>query len=296
MPLDGLQGVGHGTVRPPWGQLPGARRGRIVVAMTRVVIYGAAGRMGRRLIALTVENPALTLAGAIEQAGHTLLGLDAGELAGVGPIKLPLTASLPSGGADVVVDFTVPAATRHAIDACGAARTALVIGTTGLGSDDHARIDEAARTIPVLQAPNMSLGVNLLFALAAQVARQLGDDYDIEIVEAHHRYKKDAPSGTALGIARAICEATGRDINTALVHGRHGDELERQPGQIGMHALRLGDVVGEHTASFATLGERLELTHVATNRDIFARGALRAAAWLHGKPPGRYGMRNVLGL
>jgi 4-hydroxy-tetrahydrodipicolinate reductase len=171
----------------------------------------------------------------------------------------------------------------------------MVVGTTGLSDGDHAAIDEAGKIIPVLQAPNMSLGVNLLFALAARAARQLGDDYDIEIVEAHHRFKVDAPSGTALGIARAICDATGKDMAKDLVHGREG-ESPRQRGQIGMHALRLGDVVGRHTVSFATLGEELQLTHNATSRDVFARGALRAAQWLAGKPAGRYGMADVLGL
>jgi 4-hydroxy-tetrahydrodipicolinate reductase len=170
-----------------------------------------------------------------------------------------------------------------------------VVGTTGLLAGDHAAIDEVARVIPVLQSPNMSLGVNLLFALAAQVARRLGDDYDIEVVEAHHRYKKDAPSGTALGIVKAICDATGKSPERDVVYGRHG-EAERRRGEIGVHAVRVGDVVGDHTVTFGAPGERIELTHLASTRDVFARGALRAAAWLHGKPVGRFSMSDVLGL
>ncbi|MEX0777034.1 MAG: 4-hydroxy-tetrahydrodipicolinate reductase [Phycisphaeraceae bacterium] len=265
----------------------------------RLAINGAAGRMGRRLIALACEDPQLTVTAAVEGPASSDLGKDAGAIAGVQTLGVPITDHLPAGtGAAVMIDFTVPAATRAAIAACIQANLPLVIGTTGLTADDQQRIDQAARSIPILQAPNMSLGVNLLFALAAQVAKRLGDDYDIEITEAHHRFKKDAPSGTALGIAKAICDATGKSLDKDLVHGRHGDDAPRQRGQIGMHALRMGDVVGEHTASFATLGERLELRHVATTRDVFARGALRAAQWLAapGRTPGRYTMAHVLGL
>jgi len=259
---------------------------------TTLAINGAAGRMGRRLVALATETDGLSV---VEAVDVHLVGQDAGALAGVAPLGVPITAAF-AGKADALIDFTVPAATRIAIQACVQHRKALVIGTTGLTDADHAAIDEAAKQIPVLQAPNMSLGVNLLFALCAQVAKRLGDDYDIEITEAHHRFKKDAPSGTALGIVKAICDATGKDPRKDVVHGRHGDDLTRQRGQIGVHALRMGDVVGEHSANFATLGERLTLTHVASTRDVFARGALRAAAWLAGKPAGRYGMADVLGL
>jgi 4-hydroxy-tetrahydrodipicolinate reductase len=262
--------------------------------MTSIAINGAAGRMGRRLVALASEDAGLTLAAAIDR---TEIGEDAGLLAGVKTLGVPVTPALTKK-VDALIDFTVPAGTRGAIEACLKTGSALVIGTTGLTAGDHKLIDDAAKAIAVLQAPNMSLGVNLLFALAAQVARRLGDDYDIEITEAHHRFKKDAPSGTALGIAQAICEATGKDIIKDVVHGRHGDDVTRKRGQIGMHALRMGDVVGEHTASFATLGERLELTHLATTRDSFARGALHAAKWLAepGRKPGRYRMADVLGL
>jgi 4-hydroxy-tetrahydrodipicolinate reductase len=171
----------------------------------------------------------------------------------------------------------------------------MVIGTTGLSQTDQQAIDQAAGQIAVVQSPNMSLGVNLLFKLVAQAARTLGDDYDIEIVEGHHRFKKDAPSGTAMGLAHSILDATNKNKD-ALVFGRQGENNPRQRGQIGMHALRIGDEIGRHTAYFAALGERLELTHVATNRDTFVHGALRAAEWVADKKPGRYTMFDVLGL
>jgi 4-hydroxy-tetrahydrodipicolinate reductase len=195
----------------------------------------------------------------------------------------------------VLIDFTVPTAMRHWLKTCRDRGIAMVIGTTGLQDQDHAAIDRAAEGIAVLQAPNMSLGVNLLFKIAGEVAKTLGDDYDIEIVEGHHRFKKDAPSGTAMGLADAILKATGKKRD-ALTYDRHGDEAVRKRGDIGMHALRIGDEVGRHTAYFAALGERLELTHVATNRDTFVHGALRAAKWLAGQKPGRYAIADVLGL
>ena len=262
---------------------------------TRIAIHGAAGRMGLRLVALTLQDDRLALAAAIERSGHEQLARDAGFLAGAPVAGVLLTDAFDLSAADVLIDFATPAATRKAIDACVEAGVAMVIGTTGLTDEDHAAIDKAGESIAVLQAPNMSLGVNLLFALAGRAAKQLGPDYDIEIVEAHHRFKIDAPSGTALGIAQAICDATGKDINTDVQHGREGD-APRKPGEIGMHALRLGSTVGRHTVSFASLEEELQLTHIASTRDVFAKGALVAAAWLAGKPAGRYGMKDVLGL
>ena len=263
--------------------------------MTRVVIHGAAGRMGRRLVALAIEDPKLELVGAMEHAEHDLIGTDAGELAGTGRADVPVDATLPA--CDVVIDFSLPAGTRALLPRCREAGCGLVIGTTGLSDDrDQPAIDAAAADIPILQAPNMSLGVNLLFSLAGRVAKQLGDDYDIEIVETHHRFKRDAPSGTAMGLAKAVCESTGKTIADDLVMDRHGDDVPRRPGQIGMHALRSGDVVGRHTVSFGALGEEVTLGHVATSRDVFVRGALRGAKWLAGRKPGRYHMRDVLGL
>lgn len=263
--------------------------------MISVAIHGAAGRMGLRLAALCREDAALEMAAAIDRPDHPALGQDIGVLAGVGPVDVPLADALP-GRPDVLIDFSTPPAVRAVMGQCVASGTNMVIGTTGLADSDHALIDEAAGRIGVLQAPNMSLGVNLLFALAAEAARRLGPDYDIEIVEAHHRYKKDAPSGTALGIAEAVCAATGRDPRAVLAHGRHGEDAERRPGEIGMHALRSGDVVGRHTVSFGALGEEVQLAHVAGSRDIFVRGALSAAKWMAGKAPGRYRIADVLGL
>lgn len=262
--------------------------------MTTLGITGAAGRMGTRLVALARQDADLEVASAIERADHALLGKDAGEVAGVGAIGTPISTELRKAP-QVLIDFTSPASTRNWIKTCRERKIAMVIGTTGLQEQDYATIDQAASDIAILQAPNMSLGVNLLFKIAGEVAKALGDDYDIEIVEGHHRFKKDAPSGTALGLADAILKATDKTRN-ALSYDRHGDECTRRRGEIGMHSLRIGDEVGRHTAYFAALGERLELTHVATNRDTFAHGALRAAKWLAQQKPGRYGMANVLGL
>jgi len=262
--------------------------------MTTLAITGAAGRMGQRLIALATQSNQFQVVAAMDRAESPAVSRDAGEVAGVGRLGLPVTTDLkPTPQA--LIDFTAPAGMRHWLAVCRDRGIAIVIGTTGLQPGDHALIDEAAADVPVLQAPNMSLGVNLLFKVAAEVAKRLGDDYDIEIVEGHHRFKKDAPSGTAMGIAEAILKATGK-TKDALVFDRHGDEAVRARGEIGMHALRIGDEVGRHTAYFAALGERLELTHVATNRDTFAHGALKAAAWLANQKPGRYTIADVLGL
>jgi len=262
--------------------------------MTTIAITGAAGRMGQRLIALAKQSGDFQVLGAIERPEHPMQARDAGEVAGIGTIGTPVTYDLKPTP-QVLIDFTAPAAMRHWLKVCRDRGIGMVIGTTGLQSTDHDAIDQAATDIPVLQAPNMSLGVNLLFKVAAEVAKRLGDGYDIEIVEGHHRFKKDAPSGTAMGLADAILNATGKS-RKSLVYDRHGDDAMRKPGEIGMHALRIGDEVGRHTAYFAALGERLELTHVATNRDTFAHGALRAAKWLAGQKPGRYTMADLLGL
>jgi 4-hydroxy-tetrahydrodipicolinate reductase len=262
--------------------------------MTTLAITGAAGRMGQRLIALSKQDSELKLVAATERAGHETIGADAGTVAGAGPMGVSVSVDLEAPP-QVLIDFTAPAAMRHWIGVCRSEGIAMVIGTTGLSPEDHKLIDEAAKDIPVLQAPNMSLGVNLLFKIAGEVARVLGDDYDKEIIEGHHRFKKDAPSGTAMGLAEAILKATGKG-RSDLVYDRHGDEALRRRGEIGMHALRIGDEVGRHTAYFAALGERLELTHVATNRDTFAHGALKAAKWLAKQKPGRYTMQDMLGL
>lgn len=262
--------------------------------MTDIAILGAAGRMGQRLVALARQEADLNIAAAIERPDHPAQARDAGEVAGIGAIGLPITSDMTCK-AHVLVDFTTPAATRHWLKKCRDARMAMLIGTTGLQDSDHASIDQAAVEIPILQSPTMALGIAVLMRLAAQAATALGADCDIEIVESHHRFKKDAPSGTALAIADAILRAVGRG-RESLVFDRHGAECPRKAGEIGMHALRLGDDVGRHTASFALLGERLEISHTATSRDTFVRGALRAARWLAQQKPGRYTLAHVLGL
>jgi 4-hydroxy-tetrahydrodipicolinate reductase len=262
--------------------------------MTSIAITGAAGRMGQRLIALSKQAGDFEILAAIERPDSPQLARDAGEIAGIGLIGLPITFDLRPTP-QVLIDFTAPSSTRHWLKTCRDRGIALLIGTTGLHPADHDAITQAAADIPILQAPNMSLGVNVLFKIAGEVAKILGDDYDKEIVELHHRFKKDAPSGTAMGLADAILKAMDKKKD-ALIYDRHGDDATRQRGQIGMHALRVGDEVGRHTAYFGAPGERLELTHVATNRDTFAHGALKAARWLAGRRPGRYTMADMLGL
>ena len=246
------------------------------------------------MVALAKEDAELKVVGAVDRGDHPMIGKDAGEVAQVGPIGVPLSAELRETPR-VLIDFSAPVSMRQWLKTCRDRGIAMVVGTTGLHSTDHEVIDLAARDIAVLQSPNMSLGVNVLFKIAGLAAQMLGDDYDKEIVEGHHRFKKDAPSGTALGLADAILQAMGK-TREALVYDRHGDDAVRKRGEIGMHALRIGDEVGRHTAYFASLGERLELTHVATNRDTFVRGALRAAKWLAGQKPGRYAMADMLGI
>jgi 4-hydroxy-tetrahydrodipicolinate reductase len=265
-----------------------------VVHMTSIAITGASGRMGARLIALAREAATFKIVGCIGRADSPNLGKDAGELANAGLIGVPLTFDLRPTP-DVLIDFSNPPAMRHWLKSCRDRNIAMVIGTTGLHRIDHAAIDVAAEVIPVLQAGNMSLGVNLLLTLVGKVAAKLGDDYDVEVVEAHHRFKKDAPSGTAAALIDSILAGTGK-TREQLVYGRHGDEATRQRGTIGVHSMRMGDEIGMHTVSYATLGERIEITHRATNRDVFAHGALKAAAWLKDQKPGRYTVADMLGL
>jgi len=262
--------------------------------MTSIAITGAAGRMGQRLVSLAKQDGGFEVVGAVERPEHPMQSRDAGEVAGVGAIGTPITFDLKPTP-DVLIDFTAPTAMRHWLKTCRDRGIAMVIGTTGLQEEDHAIIDRAAADIAVLQAPNMSLGVNLLFKIAGEVAKMLGDEYDKEIVEGHHRFKKDAPSGTAMGLAEAILKSTGKKKD-ALIFDRHGDDATRKPGDIGMHAMRIGDEIGRHTVHYGALGERLEFTHVATNRDTFAHGALRAAKWLATQKPGRYTLADVLSL
>jgi|SRR5271170_952571 len=262
----------------------------------RLAVCGAGGRMGLRVIAISAQSPELfELVAAIDRPESPLVGQDAGAAAGIKPNGIKISGSL-SVPADVLIDFSAPAATHKIVQACAERNVAMVIGTTGLGPKEHRQIDDAAKKIPILQAANTSLGVNVLLDVAASIARQLGPDYDVEMVEVHHNQKKDAPSGTALALLERICAATGRQVEKSLIHGRQGPEAARIPGSIGVHAVRMGDVVGEHTVYFSGAGERIEIKHVATTRDTFARGALRAAEFITGRPPGRYTMADVLGL
>ena len=258
-------------------------------------IIGCAGRMGRRIATLAHENRDFEITCGIERPDHPAQGVDLGELLRLGKLDLPISPTFTSKP-DVLIDFSSPQATIEALEAARKNAVPTVIGTTGLNSEQLANVKDTSKDIAVFQAANMSLGVNLLFHLVGKVAAALEDDYDIEITETHHRFKKDAPSGTALELAKKICTATKKDFNSCITHGRSGPQASRQPGNIGMHARRQGDVIGEHTVAFSTLGETLELTHKAHSRDIFARGALTAAAWLVGKQPGLYDMLDVLGL
>ncbi len=262
-------------------------------------VVGAAGRMGRLLLRLAATTPGFRLVAGSERPGAPDLGRDLGALAGIEPLGLALSdrAEAVFAAADAVLDFTTPAASIAHAALAAAAGKAHVIGTTGIEADGVARLAEAAKAAPIVFAPNMSLGVNLLAELVAQVARALDPAWDIEIVEMHHRHKVDAPSGTALLFGRAAAAGRGVELEAVAARGRDGQTGARKPGAIGFAALRGGDVVGEHSVIFAAEGERVELVHKATSREIFARGALAAARWAVGRSPGRlYGMKDVLGL
>ena len=268
------------------------------MADMRVVIAGAAGRMGRTLVALVKATPGMALSGALERVGSDALGRDAGELAGVGHLGValssdPLQAVLH---ADAVIDFTAPASTVELAALAAQARIAHVIGTTGLSTGDIEKIDAASRHAVIVRSGNMSLGVNLLAGLVRKVAATLGPEYDIEVVETHHKMKVDAPSGTALMLGEAAAKGRGVDLAAHSARGRDGITGARKTGDIGFASLRGGTVVGDHTVLFAGPSERIELTHRAEDRSLFAHGAIRAAAWCRGRKPGHYSMADVLGL
>lgn len=267
------------------------------MSLTPLAVHGATGRMGRRMVALA-PGAELGLVAAYVRPASAELGRDAGEVAGVGQAGVPLAPleGLAATGAQVMIEVSSPEGMRQAVAACRAAKVNMVIGTTGLTAEDQALLDEAAKDIAILQATSFSLVVNVMWKLAAEAARLLGPAYDIEVLETHHRFKKDAPSGTAMTLVQKLCEATGRDMDKDVVFTRAGHEATRKPNEITVQTLRLGDATGEHTAYFATLGERLEIKHVSTNRDSFVLGALRAAKWIAGKKPGRYTMADVLGI
>ncbi|HHT9119743.1 MAG TPA: 4-hydroxy-tetrahydrodipicolinate reductase [Candidatus Hypogeohydataceae bacterium YC41] len=263
--------------------------------MIRVAVNGVCGRMGSRVASLVSKDKDLKLVAALEKQGHPLLGKDVGSLVGEGELGVKVSDNL-NVKADVLIDFSEPDSSVAKASLCASQGIALVVGTTGHTEEQLSRLKESSKYIPCLISPNMSLGVNLLFQIAAQVAKVLGEGYDIEIVEVHHRFKKDAPSGTALKLAQEICKATGRELNEVAVYGRQGMTGERPRNQIGLHALRVGDTVGGHKVIFGTLGETIELVHSAHSRDTFASGAIRAAKFLVGKPPGLYEMRQVISL
>lgn len=266
--------------------------------MIKIAIFGASGKMGQRIAACCNDDPAVEVVGGLEAEDNPMIGQDIGEVAGTGNIGACIfpNPKEAAGSADVVIDFSFHEATINNLPAVADMDKALVIGTTGFFKEELEQIIACSKKIPILMAPNMSLGVNVLFKLAGQVAAALGDGYDIEIVEAHHNQKKDAPSGTAKRIAENIAEAVNRNLDEVAIHGREGIVGARKPKEIGVHAVRGGDIVGDHTILYAGPGERIELKHQAHSRDTFARGAIAAAKFIVDQKPGLYGMEDVLGL
>lgn len=267
------------------------------MSLQRVAIAGSTGRMGRALIEAVFQSPDFRLHAALERPDCPLLGKDAGELLG-SPCGVRISADIDAAVAqsDVLIDFTRPEGTLRHLQACAARGVKMVIGTTGMSQDQKAAIADGANRTAIVFAPNMSIGVNLLLKLLDTAARVLREGYDIEIIEAHHRHKVDAPSGTALRMGEVIARAVDRDLNEVAVYGREGVTGERSPRTIGFATVRGGDIVGDHTALFAGVGERIEITHKASSRATFALGALRAARYLAGKERGLYDMQDVLGL
>jgi 4-hydroxy-tetrahydrodipicolinate reductase len=267
--------------------------------MIRIAICGSAGRMGRRLVALAHEDPSLEITGAVEIAGCPALGEDAGELAGVGTISVPVTTDLAAAvaGADVVIGFTnSQEASLEQARVCADSGKPFVVGTTGFTDEQNAAFAKVVAPIPCVKATNFSVGITVLLGLVAEAAKLLGSSFDCEIIESHHTKKKDAPSGTAVSLAESVAKARGWKLGDVATHGREGLVGERPGEEIGMHAVRAGDIVGHHDVLFGGTGETLELVHRAQSRDTFVVGALRSAKWVAGRPAGLYTMRNVLGL
>lgn len=266
--------------------------------MIRVTVFGANGRMGQTLCRLISESDDLELVGAVTERGHACAGRDAGEVAGLGSLGVPITDDVAAAVADceVAIDFTLPAAAPAQIAACVDSNTALVIGTTGLSDEHQALLDDAGARIPVVYGRNMSVGVNVLTELTGLAARALGSGYDVEVSEAHHRHKVDAPSGTAVQLAESVARARDVNLGDVAVYNRHGVNDPRKPDSIGFTSVRAGTIVGDHSVLFAADEEIIELRHRALDRAVFARGALRAASWLVDQPVGLYSMSDVLGL
>ncbi len=266
--------------------------------MINVALLGATGRMGKTLVRAIVSASDLSLSGALAAQDDPALGADAGTLAGVAAQGVAVSPDLAVAldGAQVAIDFTLPSATSANVSACTAAGVPLVIGTTGISEEDERAIAELSRKVPVMRAPNMSVGVNLSLKLAELAGQVLGQDYDIDILEAHHRHKIDAPSGTALKLGEVVARGRGVRLEDVAEYARHGHTGPRKAGTIAFSCVRAGDIVGEHSLIFSTEGERIEINHKASDRMTFARGALRAARWVVRQPPGLYGMGDVLGL
>ncbi|KAA3632625.1 MAG: 4-hydroxy-tetrahydrodipicolinate reductase [Proteobacteria bacterium] len=264
--------------------------------MIGIAVAGAAGRMGRAIVASCQMEAGMRVAHAIERSGSDVIGEDAGMLAGVGHIAVPVADEIGASPFDVLIEFTNPAATTDHARYCRDQGRAMVIGTTGLDGADRTAIEQAANDIPIVLAPNMSVGVNLTLKLLEIAARTLGDAVDVEVIEAHHRHKVDAPSGTALAMGESVAAAWGVSLDEVGVFTRHGQIGARPNGAIGFSTIRAGDIIGEHTVMFASEGERVEVAHKASSRMTFAGGALRAARWLSGCAPGLYDMQDVLGL
>lgn len=266
--------------------------------MIKVAVLGATGRMGQAILACLTEAPDLTLTGAVTEVGDPELGADAGEYAGLAALGVPLTDDRAQAlhGAQVAIDFTLPAALEANVTACAEAGTALVIGTTGLSAGQQKSLEQAAHAIPIVYGRNMSVGMNVFTHFVGEAARTLGEEYDVEIVEAHHRHKVDAPSGTALALGEAIATARKRKLEELAVRTRDGQIGPRVPGTIGFSVIRGGNIVGDHSVMFIAPDERVEFTHRAADRRAFALGALRAGRWLAGRAPGFYTMADVLDL
>jgi 4-hydroxy-tetrahydrodipicolinate reductase len=266
--------------------------------MINVIVAGAAGRMGSRISSFCIEHPEINLAGAFEKKGHKKIGESIESILGAGETEILLTDDMGEviDNADVVIDFTSVGSTLNNLRVASEKNKAMVIGTTGFSKEDIQEVHNLTRNIPCVMAPNMSVGVNLLFKVLRNVAEVTGDDYDIEIIEAHHRMKKDAPSGTALKLAHVIAESLQRNLDDVAIYARKGIIGERGRKEIGIQTIRAGDIVGEHTVMFATMGERIEITHKVSSRDTFAKGAVRASLWVYGQKPGLYDMHDVLGL
>ena len=266
--------------------------------MLKSIVMGASGRMGKRITHVINETDEIELVGAVESKDHPDLGKDAGEIAGLGRLNVEITDNLSEvvNSGDVVIDFTNHIVSMEHLRITAEGKTPIVIGSTGFTTQEMDEVKKLSRNIQCVLAPNMSTGVNLVFKIVEDVARVLGDEYDVEVIEAHHRFKKDSPSGTAMRIARIIAETLERDLDDVGIYGRKGDIGERPRKEIGIQTIRAGDIVGEHTVIFGGLGERVEITHKAHSRDVFAQGAVRVAKWIVHQENGLYDMQDVLGL